>query len=86
MAIAPSTAITIKMYTKHKGLNVTDVKVNLNLEQEIIEGITHSTFKRDIIVEGDLTEEQRARILQVANACPVHKLLAGEITINTQYV
>ncbi len=84
-SLGECTAITLKMYANHKGWTLTDVRVNLNLEQEIISGITHSTIKRDIVLQGDLTEEQRARILQVANSCPVHKLLMGELVINTQY-
>lgn len=39
---------------------------------------------RRVTVEGDLSDEQRAQLLKAANACPVHKLLTGEIRIHTE--
>jgi len=33
-----------------------------------------------------LTEEQRLRLLEIANKCPVHRTLTGEINIQTQLV
>ena len=39
--------------------------------------------ERQITLQGDLDDEQRQRLLQVAEACPVHKLLAGEVHIQT---
>jgi putative redox protein len=35
---------------------------------------------------GDLDDEQRARLLEIAQKCPIHKALAGEIQIKTQLV
>ncbi|MOA37644.1 hypothetical protein D3C78_1592560 [compost metagenome] len=39
---------------------------------------------RQITVQGDLSDEQREQLLKVANACPMHKLLSGEIRIHTE--
>ena len=36
---------------------------------------------RVITLQGDLTDEQRERLLQIANACPIHKVLTGEVRI-----
>ena len=38
---------------------------------------------RDVNLEGDLTDEQRQRLIEIANKCPVHKTLSGEIKIWT---
>ena len=38
---------------------------------------------RDVNLEGDLTDEQRQRLIEIANKCPVHKTLSGEIKIRT---
>lgn len=38
---------------------------------------------RRITLQGALSEEQRAQLLKTANACPMHKLLSGEIRIAT---
>ena len=36
-----------------------------------------------IVLEGDLSDEQRERLLQIANACPVHKILTNPIGVRT---
>lgn len=40
-------------------------------------------LERQISIEGDLTDEQRAAVLRVAQACPVYRTLTGDIAINT---
>ncbi|HTA66530.1 MAG TPA: OsmC family peroxiredoxin, partial [Xanthomonadaceae bacterium] len=40
-------------------------------------------ISRSISLRGELTDEQRERLLQIANACPIHKVLSGEIRIST---
>ena len=43
-------------------------------------------FSRFIELSGDLTEEQRARMIQIADKCPVHRTLEGEIVIETSMI
>jgi uncharacterized OsmC-like protein len=43
-------------------------------------------IERDVELQGDLTEAQRVRLLDIANKCPVHKTLASEIDIRTRLV
>jgi len=38
---------------------------------------------RVVTIDGDLDAEQRQRLLEIADRCPVHKTLVGDITINT---
>ncbi len=40
----------------------------------------------EILLEGPLNEEQRMRLLEVAERCPVHRTLTSEINIRTQLV
>ena len=56
-----------------------DVRVALSLGT----GDAGSTIDRKIVLEGDLSDEQRERLLQIANACPVHKILTHSITIRS---
>jgi putative redox protein len=58
---------------------VIDVRVTLSLET----GDAGSTIDRKIMLQGDLSDEQRERLLQIANACPVHKILTHSITIRS---
>jgi putative redox protein len=82
VALASCTAITLRMYADRKNWDVTKIVVEVNFEK--IENKT--IFKREIELTGDLTEEQRTRLLQIANACPVHKTLTNPIEIQTQLV
>ena len=41
-------------------------------------------IEREILLEGALTEEQRARLLEIAERCPVHRTLVSEINIRTR--
>jgi putative redox protein len=44
------------------------------------------TFSRDIQLLGNLTAEEKNRLIEIANKCPIHKALAGDIQIKTQLV
>lgn len=81
-ALGACTSITLKMYAQRKGWPLEDVQVSLSMET----GEEGSTIDRKIILHGELTDEQRERLLQVANACPVHKILTRPIAINSGLV
>ena len=77
------TSMTVKVYADRKGWPVRAVDV-------LVEGHHDETrvftCKRTISFEGDLTDEQRQRLLEIANKCPVHKTLSGTIRIETTLV
>lgn len=79
ISLASCTAITIRMYADRKKWPVEKITVEVDFEK-----IDNKTvFKRELKLEGEITEEQRARLLQIANACPVHKTLTNPIEIQT---
>lgn len=82
ISLASCTAITLRMYANRKSWPLDSVHVEVDFEK--MENKT--IFKREIMLTGDLTDEHRARLLQIANACPVHKTLTNPIEIQTKLV
>jgi len=85
------TAITIRMYARRKGWPLDHVAVDITHHKmhardcadcETREGRI-DRFKRAIRLDGALDAQQRARILEIADRCPVHRTLEGEIKIET---
>lgn len=78
-SLSACTLATLRMYLDHKGWDVSEI----NVETDLIESDGKAVFKRVLSYEGTLTDEQRKRLLAVANACPVHKLLAAGASFET---
>ena len=71
--------ITIKMYAERKGWELTKVDVELTYQK-----VNHKyEISSRLHLEGNLTDEQRQRLLQLADKCPVHKLIKSEAKIET---
>jgi putative redox protein len=86
--------MTLALYARRKGWPLQAVTVRLRhsrihaedcAECETKEGML-DRIERDIVLGGPLTEEQRARLLEIANRCPVHRTLTSEINIRTRLV
>ena len=78
-SLGACTSITLKMYAKHKAWPLEAVHVTLTMDITP-EG---TVIDRQILLTGELDETQRERLLQIANACPVHKILSGTIMIQS---
>ena len=78
-ALGSCTAMTLKVYAERKGWPLGDAQVTLNGAS------TDGRFviTRQISLTGELDAEQRQRLLEIADKCPVHKTLTGEIAIVT---
>ncbi len=83
--------MTIALYARRKGWRLADVTVRLRrsrIREPDHSGAEAKPGRRDrieqeIAVTGDLTEEQRTKLLSVADRCPVHRTLLSEIHIRT---
>ena len=85
------TAMTIRMYARRKQIPLEHVSVDVTHDKihaadcEECETKTGKVdvFRREIRLTGDLTAEQRAKLIEIADKCPVHRTLEGEIRIET---
>jgi len=93
-ALGTCTSMTISLYARRKGWPLEDVTVSLHHSK------IHATdcaecetkvgridrIEREIQLTGALTSEQRAKLMEIADRCPVHQTLTSEINIRTRAV
>jgi len=91
-AIGSCVAMTLRVYADRKGWPLTGVVVGLNQNRvhaqdcsdcESISGLVLRITKQ-IELQGDLDDEQRSRLIEVADRCPVQRSLFSEIQIKTE--
>ncbi|MEL6167758.1 MAG: bifunctional alpha/beta hydrolase/OsmC family protein [Pseudomonadota bacterium] len=84
------TSMTIRMYARRKGWPLNHIWVDVVHDkvhaQDAENGGTKKvdTFTREIHLVGDLTDEQRERLLEIADKCPVHRTLEQSSTVVTK--
>jgi putative redox protein len=78
-ALAACTTLTVNLYAKRKGWQLDEVQVRVAHGQEGDAYVLHRTIR----YLGRLSEEEKARLTDIANHCPVHKTLSGPIRITT---
>ncbi|MBK7578701.1 MAG: OsmC family protein [Myxococcales bacterium] len=76
------TSMTLKLYADRKGWPLERAEVTLDAERTS----TAFAIRRRIQLHGPLDADQRARLLEIASKCPVHKTLTGEIAIESTLV
>jgi putative redox protein len=79
-ALGACTAITVQMYAARKQWPLRHVEVELQFNPDGTPA-SGNDITRVITLEGELDDEQRERLLQIANKCPIHKVLTGEVRI-----
>jgi len=91
-SLGACTSITLRMYAARKGLALEHVAVRLRHRQVHAEDCADcehhagrvDRIERRIRLHGDLTDEQRVRLLEIADRCPVHRTLTGQLEIHSE--
>lgn len=86
------TAMTIQMYARRKKWPLVSVEVHIDHAKDYSEDMRANEgkpqkidrFDRTLIIEGDLDDAQRARLLEIADRCPVHRTLHEEVEVRTK--
>ncbi|OGO50630.1 MAG: hypothetical protein A2148_00720 [Chloroflexi bacterium RBG_16_68_14] len=84
-ALGSCTAMTLLMYARRKGWDLAEVSIHLTHDRvhaQDCQDCEEETGKvelirRDISIRGQISEEQKERLLEIANLCPVHKTLTS---------
>jgi len=90
-AVGTCTAMTVRMYAERKKWPLVDVRVHVSHTREHLtdcEGCEEKPQRLDVIARelefiGELSDDQRKRLAEIADKCPVHKTLTGELDIRT---
>ncbi|WP_019987018.1 OsmC family protein [Rudanella lutea] len=83
-SLGACTVITLRMYADRKGWPMTSAVAHVDLENDPL--TQRAKMHMRLIINGNLTEEQRERLLEIADRCPVHRILENPIDFSTTLV
>jgi putative redox protein len=78
-ALTACTIITAQLYANRKGIKLESADVTVKI---VSEGPA-TVISREVSFRGDLTEDQRTRLGEIVNKCPIHRLLESNVKIET---
>lgn len=81
-SLAGCTLSTLRMYIDRKGWDIPEISVSLNMAKND-EDELETIISRNISFSAEIDDEQRDRLLLIAEKCPVSKILKNKITLNT---
>ncbi|MBX3040881.1 MAG: OsmC family protein [Bdellovibrionaceae bacterium] len=82
-ALTACTIVTLQLYANRKQWPLESADVSVRITQEDSNG---TVISRQLTLKGDLSDEQRTRLLEIANKCPIHRLLTGSLQIQTELI
>ncbi len=92
-ALGACTSMTLKLYLERKGWDYKSIEVHLSHKHVHTEDAKNTEnpsgkideIERDVKVEGEFTKEQKSKIIEIADKCPVHRTLHSPTVVNTKW-
>ena len=78
-SLGSCTSITLRMYARLKKIPLEKIIITLNRSE-------NGEIDRKIELTGDLTSEQKNRLFEISNKCPIHKVLTSSVKINSKLI
>ena len=83
--------MTLQMYARRKKWDLQEAKVHISHSKDYATDCENMEkpnskidhFEKVLELKGDLTEEQRARLVEIASKCPVHRTLQNPVEMKT---
>ncbi|MCZ6831525.1 MAG: bifunctional alpha/beta hydrolase/OsmC family protein [Gammaproteobacteria bacterium] len=93
-ALGTCTSMTLRMYANRKNIPLDDVTVELNHNRQHLKDCEDcdaqprkiEVLQKYITLTGELSQQQRQRLLEIADRCPVHQTLHGDLEIRTELI
>lgn len=91
MSLGTCTAMTMKMYARRKNWPVEDIYIEVRHNKRHADDCADcedpsskiDTIEKELIIKGDLNQEQLDKLMDISKKCPVHRTLLNDIKINT---
>lgn len=92
--LAACTVMTMEWYSQRKGWEVEEFRAFVSHGRDYVEdcencekGKKTQIYKFEIVIEadGDLTDEQKLKLIDIANKCPVHRTMTSPIEVHTKF-
>ena len=82
-ALAACAAMTMRMYANRKNWDVSSIEVRVQRAASEDDHAPH-VLEKEIRVSGNLNDAQRARLLEIADKCPVHRMVTGGVEVQSR--
>jgi putative redox protein len=85
-SLATCTLVTLRMYIDKIGWIIPQIAVNVNMYRQTIDGKRTTVIDRDITFPDDISDIQKTSLAEIAQKCPISKILEGDINVRTYYL
>ncbi len=83
-SLAACTAMTLRMYADKKGWDLQEANIKVGFKRNIT--TQQVTFKKHIMLKGNLSSEQREHLLEIGKKCPIEKMITGQILVDSELI